>query len=410
MANKPFEREIINVREKPFSSDINMTGTYADVALRETLRGLISQRQSISDSRALLPQQARFLGNAFQVVPLTPAARSIVLLPGIGFVGSVGTSIDIQNIIGLNDSSELKPLVLSRQQVLDVPAGFFRVDIVEVRSNAFLTDSQSRDVFNPISGVFEPQDKNKTFSWTLDGQVGYTFNGLNSTAPISYKQGVNGSASLIPDTTEGYTKIAEIYVPSAVGGIDESSIVEFRSIVAPYGQNVVSGAIKLPKSVLLDTTTFHPPEIVSLSAPPGVVVGCSQVNVASSLADLTFGDFEVVVKGRYQNAHGHVNLAGYNRLTYEVALAIGSNFFVTSSHRAVLQSVDVLDEAGDSRANRLKDPAKTGSPITIRSEQPVVVLNFGLSNLAEFMRSPGIVVPSFSTDPFFVMFTIYLSH
>ena len=75
MANEAFDREIINPRERPLSSDINKVASYADLALRETLRLLYgirryNLRNSADATHSSSPEQqdrAGFIGDGFQI-------------------------------------------------------------------------------------------------------------------------------------------------------------------------------------------------------------------------------------------------------------------------------------------------------------------------------------------------------
>ena len=226
MANKPFDREIINVRERPFSSDINLASTYSDLALREILRAVYSERVSFSDSRSTLPDVARFIGDGFKVRPTSPASLSVTVSPGIGFVRNTSTSFNINSILGLNDFCELKPIVLSLPKTFNIPAVSpsegSRTDIVEVNFSSLLLDQISRDIFNPVLGAFEPTDVFKTFSWCLDGRTGFAVFPNLSTEPLSYRVGTT-------EVTPGYTKLAEIFIADdTITFVDEGTIVDSR--------------------------------------------------------------------------------------------------------------------------------------------------------------------------------------
>ena len=55
MANKTFDREIINVRERPLSSDINTAESYLDYTLRSFLDQLFLGRVSRDSDAAGSP-------------------------------------------------------------------------------------------------------------------------------------------------------------------------------------------------------------------------------------------------------------------------------------------------------------------------------------------------------------------
>lgn len=408
MANKPFEREVFNFREKPFSSDVNLVGTYADLALREMLKAIYSQRSAIASSTSTLPTIAQFLGDAFKVRPYSPASGRVVVSPGIGFVSNGETSFNIQNINGLNDASTLKPLVLTVPQTFVVPLGQFRTDIIEVRSNSFLTDSQSRDVFNQDLGEFSPLQVFKTFSWCLDGQVGYASANQNSTAALSYKIGVSDNSGTTPSITDGYTKIAEIHVGEDTSAITftEANLVDSRFSAAPYGQVVISGKIELPRLALYTNDTDKLPKLVYLSAPPGLDAGCYLSEVGNLIASFTLNTFEIVVPGPYQTASVSLQLEGFNRQHVEIPQITASDF-VEQSVDAWIKYVSFVDEIGIVRKTALASEEKTQSPITLNRHQPALTVGFSFKQVYEYLQGASIVAyPDFETDPVYVHFSI----
>lgn len=413
MGNRPFDRQIINVRERPQTSELNLVGSYFDLTIRDTLKSMFSQRVGLSSDVSLLPTTASFIGDAFKISPLSPASRRVIVSSGLGIVSDSGVSQDIQSIAGLNDSSNLKLLPLRLGQVFEVPAGEFRVDIIEVKTSAYLTDETTVKIFNGSSGVFEPQLRNKTFSYSLDGQVGYVNFSQDSTAAISYKTGSNSGD--VPDVTPGYTKLGEIHVGSlASPTITESSIIDSRRWAMPSGQAVVSGKIKLPRTALYENNPASLPELVSLSAPPGVRVGCyyfEEGNLNTPPPDpppFTLDTFEIVLPCSYEHASVQLQLEGFNRLQVEIPQQT-ANDYVEQSYKSWIKYVTFVSEIGITRQGNLANPVKTLSPLSLNKKQPAILVGFSFKYVYEIIFGQIVpAIPDQITDPVFVHFSIYI--
>lgn len=226
MPDNPFDRNVINPREKPLSEDVNRYLSQLDRALRYFARSMFASSSGVPTSG--------FLQNGLNVVEDSPQAMSVILKAGLGFQdlpADVPASID--GIVGLDDLESYKPLPLLADLVVSIPtaptAPNTRIDILEVRADRLKTDSQSRQVFNNATEVFDATPIDKTLEFLLDGtKFGSVASPSASTAAISLKTGVEGVPGAVPATTSGYIKVAEIAVGSDVVVIANADITDTR--------------------------------------------------------------------------------------------------------------------------------------------------------------------------------------
>lgn len=268
MSGKPFDREVINSRERPLSSDVNEIGSYADLALRETLLNIYSSRLSVSsDSRSIQPPSGflAFIGSAFKVRSAT--GMQVTLDAGLGFVNDNTPIASFGGIGGVDDLSLIKPLSLTATETISVPAADLsnpRWDIIEVQTDRRYTDATSRDIFNPSAAAFQPGVVNKTLSYNQNGRS--TVNGIGS---INYKTGTPASSPVAPAADIGYVPIARVFVPANSTQVGATACMDLRRMMFPGGHMRVAGTIKIGSAAA---------SIGMLEAPPGVEVGAYLFN------------------------------------------------------------------------------------------------------------------------------------
>lgn len=228
MSNAPFDRVVINPREKPLSEDIDRAQSQLDRSLRLLVEQLFSETTGIANDG--------FLQGGFKVVEQSPLGMFVRVKRGLGFM-SQGDQVasNINGVSGLDDRHAYKPMVLNGDVVFTVPvapvAPNTRIDIIEVKASFLVGDPSTRQVLNETSGQFEPDSVNKTLSHILDTQTGTVVSPAPSTQALSYKQGVVANPGLAPATTSGYIKIAEIAVGSSVASIGNGDITDFRALL-----------------------------------------------------------------------------------------------------------------------------------------------------------------------------------
>ena len=229
MPNNPFDRVIINSREKPLSADINKMQSQLDRALRFFAKTVFS-------SVAGAPKSG-FSAGGFKAVESSPQALSVVLKAGLGFQDNpTDLPSDINGITGLDDIDSYKPLPLLSDLTVPIPTApagpNSRIDIIEVRADRLVTDSQGRDIFNVTTEEFQSSLVDKTLEFLLDGsKLGTVNDPAPSTSPLSLKVGVAANPGVAPVTTAGYIKIAEVFVDSAVTVITDLDITDSRTLL-----------------------------------------------------------------------------------------------------------------------------------------------------------------------------------
>lgn len=269
VAGNPFDREVINTRERPLSSDVNLVGSYADQAVKYFLEQHYGRRTSTTDPTSQ-GAGTGFIGDALRPRAASSPAMTVELAAGLGFIDDAALiASSVGGVSGVDDLSRLRTLVLTATETLVVPAADPtnpRIDIIEVAARQDLADSTSRHILNPSTGVFAPSNVFKTLTHVLDGQTGTVAAGSDSVTPIGYKTGTPAGSPSAPATTTGYVKIAEVLVGAAVSSIDNDVIKDLRAPLWVHGmaEVIVRGRFVLST----DTITVD-----MVSAPPGVRVG-----------------------------------------------------------------------------------------------------------------------------------------
>lgn len=250
--NNRFDRTLINVRERPLSSDINTAQSQLDRSLREVLKSVFTGRVGSGTSDLSGNPPSGFLGDGFKARARGLGDMSVVLAKGNGFqylpadvpspvVGAPG---------GTDDLCEFKPLALLADAVIaGVAAGDAanpRIDIIEVRMNRVVGNPLSRDVLDVGTGAFVATSVNKTLSFTQDGSVGVVVDPAISTAAVSYKQGIPGAVPVEPAVTPGYVRVTTLKIPATITTILKAHIIDQRPLLAADGLQQFTASLSLP--------------------------------------------------------------------------------------------------------------------------------------------------------------------
>lgn len=269
--NNPFDRTVLNLREKPISSDINQAQAQLDNAMRTVASKLFAKRTApTSGGGEAFAAGTGFQADGFRVTPASPASMVLTVTAGIGFQDvPADVPSAISGIVGLDDLCSYKPLVLVSPVTFTVPAApgaNSRIDIIEVRANRQVGNPTSRLVLNS-SGAFAPATVNKALSFALDGSTGFVADPANSTQAISYKTGTVAASPAVPATTPGYVKIAEVVVGTSVVTITGSALVDRRPLLYPGGVTLASIRYQLLWNAGAPTVAIR-----RIAGPPGMVV------------------------------------------------------------------------------------------------------------------------------------------
>jgi hypothetical protein len=272
---QPFDRNLINVRERPLSSDVDYDVTYLDRSLRYTLSRLNGTR--IDPAHEVLTPGSGFVGDGFECVPTSPTSLIVNVQAGLGFLynpSDLPTAIG--GIVGVDDIEPYKPMVLSapvQMNLAPAPApGSERWDLIEAAPGRLYTGGvQTRDVFNVGLLQFQPSSVQKLLTWDLVSQTGSVTSPASSVAPLSRKIGVpapTGTATQ-PNITAGYLPVAYVYVAGGATTIDYDAIVDQRTFLAPFGQIQVEVTFSMRTAAGGGATL---PSAVNVAVPPGIRV------------------------------------------------------------------------------------------------------------------------------------------
>lgn len=276
MSDAPFDRTNIGLRERPVSGDLNQIQGQLYRAIMHQAGYMLAVATNASS--AAQPKTG-FMHDGCRVVPSSPMAMSVVVTPGFGVIydpSDLPTGIGATDLEKVDDLSPFKPAPLVAPVTFAVPAApgspNSRIDIIEVRTARRLGSAVTRRQLDSLTEEFVDHLFFKSLEYTLDGQTGVVSSPTASTAALSYKVGVAGNPGLVPATTPGYTKIAEILVPTGTTSIGRTNIVDRRPVLNPAGVVMASARFSLAWVASggdpnIGTTTVT---LFSVTAPPGV--------------------------------------------------------------------------------------------------------------------------------------------
>lgn len=355
MGGQAGERIVFNNLEKAISSDLNQIQDAVDQTLRDFLRRLFSKRSGITPDGDAATNPSGFVGGGFKVRPVSPAAMQVVVKEGLGIQDSSSTVTNLDGIAQVNDQYRSKMMVLGEDQTFDVPApgGSTRYDIIEVKSDFFTTDAQTRSIWDTGTQSFTPATVPKTASVRLDGRTNQGTGAAN--ADIYYKIGTPGGGD--PSTDTGYIRIARIQVDVAATEIDTDRITDERTPLTAGGLMHVTVQATLRSDAA-------PGSVDEVDAPPGVVVGF--VGDGNPVASQMIGAIYILPGAVPANANGSFSLgpqSGSLNSTAATRAATDYIFRITTITYGTLSSGDATD---------LADVTKTASPISVAPGSPYV--------------------------------------
>lgn len=280
--NNPFDRMNIGLRERPLSSDLNRMQSQHDRTIREVCRALLSGRASNTSSA--LQSRHGFIGTGFRVVPSNPAAMSVQVSAGHGFMYDavdLPSDIGATDLEGVDDLSPYKPVALMSPITFAVPAApgapNSRIDIIEVKVDRRLENALTRRQLDVATKTYLDHSFFKTLAWVLDGRTGIVTSPANSTAGLSYKIGTAANPGTVPATTAGYVKIAQVHVSNTTITITGAELSDWRPMLGDGG--IIRGSISWRQRWNAGTPIV---DIKNIIAPPGVDVGITSENVSGA--------------------------------------------------------------------------------------------------------------------------------
>ena len=270
MADNSFDRTPLYPLEKPLSVDLNQGYSQADRSLRDMLGQIFGQRSSAASSGLALVSGC--VGAGLKVYPQAVPALGVTIQAGFGIIqDDTDTPSAIGGILGLDDLSGQKPLVLENNLDVVVPAppgANSRIDIIQVRLDRTLENPQSRQILNTVSGNFAPNNLNKTLSFNIEDSVGYVTTPTANTTAIGYKSGLAAGVPVAPTVDAGYMKLCEITVAAGAVTITAAQISDFRKILTPGNVAPVYGSFNVNWNGGAPIVTVN-----SIIAPPGIQLG-----------------------------------------------------------------------------------------------------------------------------------------
>jgi len=303
--DNPFDRTNIGLRERPSSGDLNQLQSQIFRTMTELARMTFSGRASNSSSA--MSSASGFLHDGMRVVPSSPAAMTVAVNSGFGFVHDpidVVTNLGSPDLEQVNDLSAFKPLSLLTPITFAVPVApgspNSRIDIIEVKADRRLENSSTRRQLDDGTLSFLDHLFFKTLAFNLDGRTGVVTSPAASTAGISYKIGTAANPGLVPSTTPGYVKIAEVRVPNGTTSITGLNIVDRRRLFGTGGLVRASARVMVQRGGGAQSV----PSIVSINAPPGVDIGVAPYSYSAEISSgqgcfvlyLAAGDFTRAVR------------------------------------------------------------------------------------------------------------------
>lgn len=321
MADAPFDRSNIGYLSKPISDDHNRQASQNARTMAYLVAQLLGGRAT-HQSQALALRDI-FHGNGFAVVASNPAALNVRVTAGLGWhylPADLASSVGAPDLIGVDDLAELKPILLLADHVFatpTAPAGpNTRIDIVEVRADRQLVDSETRRKFNETTGAFDPHAYYTTLSYKLDGLVETINAPANATQPLAYKVGVAANPGVAPATSPGYIKLAEINVGSAVATLNDSVIVDRRKLAGP------GGVVRASLSFRLEWNGGAP-IVTTLRAnmPPGIRYGID-AEASKSAARIYIAGGEITHATAVAKVRGYTFVVGATQAYLPVELPI----------------------------------------------------------------------------------------
>lgn len=287
MADNPFDQTNYGLRERPVSADWNQLSSQLYQTIREVHRFQHDARVSSSSSTA--QSVSGFHGAGLRVVPSSSPGMSVVVSAGLGFLFAptdVPTDLGATDLESVDDRSPYKPLIVQTPQTFNTPvapsAPNSRIDIVEVRNPRRLENAIPRRQLDPNTLTYDDHVFFKTMAFQIDNlQCGTVNDPSPSTAPLSYKVGTAGNPGLVPPTTPGYLKIAEVLVGNTTTSVLGANVVDRRSILSMGG--VSRGNIRFQLQWNAGAPIVN---VLSVSSPPGIDLAVA-ANVNGSIGGYT---------------------------------------------------------------------------------------------------------------------------
>lgn len=386
MANKPYDRRIINSLERPTSSDLNIAQAQINAGIFNLLGSIVFDATWPAQSSALA---SGFLNAGFKASVANPTERTIVLNPGIGISSTSfdDSASNIAGIAGLNRPYGFNPIFKDFSGDLitvTVPtppaAGLCRRDAIYARAilaSDGVADFETTDVYNTSASVFDTVSRNKTYTIDVANvPVGYIAQGAAASTPLVYVTG-NTNPYTNPDSffsitppapsNSGiYNQVAIINVRPNATSILTSDLIDSRRLIAPANQINLMGSA----TVGYDDATGPGGALssVTLKAP----AGC-QATIYKYGNSLSPGDqaniYDLCIFGARNVDFLSANFSVYGLPSLPAAVQT----------RIVSQITNVGVTAAFQEY--FADPAKSSPPVSVAVGQPYHLIRFAVGRV-----------------------------
>lgn len=228
------KKEIFNTRERALSADLNRLQAFAGFNLAEALRYMLSVGSN-DDSEAGAV--------ATEYAGVTAPARAEVLggLMVRPQNGSLALTVDAGHALviapdGSPDDSNYKLVVdpgvaaIGALVMTANASGSTRIDVVECQPSTSVLENDSRDIFDPVTGLFTPASVTKVTAGRMTYRV---------------RAGTPGSG--YPGAASGWLPLAVVSVPNGATNNDAMTFWDVRPLVNDRELGVMGNARSLPR-------------------------------------------------------------------------------------------------------------------------------------------------------------------
>lgn len=214
------KREQINTRERAVSTDINRLQSFIGAEVMQAWYEVAAKRLQASDvtpgtesspAAAANPPFSAVL-NGLRAYPVNGTIDMLVT-PGVMMMENPAAGVDDCPLLYVNDPGVTAIGVLQ----MTAGAGTPRIDVIEVQPVDTVLESDNRDIFNIVTGLFAPAMVTKVACTRLTYRI---------------RTGVAGAG--FPGTVAGWVPIAVALVPAGAGTWDACDIWDVRTLVSEY--------------------------------------------------------------------------------------------------------------------------------------------------------------------------------
>jgi len=229
--------EVINTRERAVSDDINRLQAFLQYDRAELARRLLSNRNAVFTGGGGVQEFGSYVDTTLQdgaavgtplradvidglVVLPQPTSLNLLVSPGNVWLDDPDGQAGSSDPNPPNpDDSRAKLVVdpgvqLAGSLVIGAGSGSIRLDVIECQRTTSILETDSRDVYDPSTGVFLPV----TVTKVTEGRLSYRV-----------RAGTPGSG--LPANVQGWLPLCVVSVPSTATSVDDCTFWDVRPLV-----------------------------------------------------------------------------------------------------------------------------------------------------------------------------------